>query len=305
VTEPATRWIERVHPHFGAVALALLVFAAACSVNPQPKNKVASARRSSADGVGCLDTLHAADSISTIVKMTVAPQDPKVVLPRDFENLFVEEFRAHFKAPASLPLTVVMGSEPCDSLGSRCVGGVLSVGAVAYATAHNDGKLSDIAVLDVALTPSFADSVNSALQSMSRAELAPPMGDVDSIPVVLQITSEEEPDTVPAVRHVFKAKVPRYDWPFSYASMPATGVDAKYPFTARLAGIEDSVTVAFTVESDGTIAARSIELVSATYRDFVASVLDALGRTRYHAAHLGDCAVATRMKQRFLFKLPE
>jgi len=294
-----------VHPHFHSIALAPLVFAVACAANPQPGNKVTSARRSPADNVGCLDTLHAADSISTIVKMTVAPQDPKVVLPRDFENLFVEEFRAHFKAPANLPLSVVMGSEPCDSLGSRCVGGVLSVGAVAYATAHNDGKLSDIAVLDVALTPPFADSVNSALQAMSRAELVPPTGDVDSIPVVLQISTEEEPDTVPAVRYVFKAKVPRYDWPFSYASMPAAGVDAKYPFVARLAEIEDSVTIAFTVGSDGAIAARSIELVSATYRDFVASVLDALGRTRYHPAHLGDCAVATRMKQRFLFKLPE
>ena len=253
-----------MHPHFHSIALAPLVFAVACAANPQPKNKVASARRSSADSVGCLDTLHAADSITTIVKMTVTPQDPKVVLPRDFESLFVEEFRSHFKVPANLPLTVVMGSEPCDSLGSRCVGGVLSVGAVVYATAHNDGKLSDIAVLDVALTPPFADSVNSALQSMSRAELVPPMRDVDSIPVVLQITPEEEPDTVPAVRYVFKAKVPRYDWPFSYASMPAAGVDAKYPFTARLVGIEDSVTVAFTVESDGTIAAQSRARVSAT-----------------------------------------
>jgi TonB family protein len=293
-----------VHLHFSA-ALAPLVFAAACATNPQPKNKVVSARRSAADSVGCLDTLHAADSISTIIKMTVAPQDPKVVLPRDFENLFVEEFRVHFKVPANLPLSVVMGSEPCDSLGSRCVGGVLSVGAVAYATAHNDGKLSRIEVVDAALTPRFADSVNSALESMAREELVPPMGDVDSIPVILRIVTEEEPDTVPAVRHVFKAKVPRYDWPFSYASMPAAGVDAKYPFTARLTGVEDSVTLAFTVESDGTIAAESIELVSANYRDFVTSVLDALGRTRYHPAHLGDCAVATRMKQRFLFKLPE
>ncbi len=293
-----------MHLHFSA-ALAPLVFATACATNPQPKNKVVSARRSSADSVGCLDTLHAADSISTIIKMTVAPQDPKVVLPRDFENLFVEEFRVHFKVPANLPLSVVMGSEPCDSLGSRCVGGVLSVGAVAYATAHNDGKLSRIEVVDAALTPRFADSVNSALESMAREELVPPMGDVDSIPVILRIVTEEEPDTVPAVRHVFKAKVPRYDWPFSYASMPAAGVDAKYPFTARLTGVEDSVTLAFTVESDGTIAAESIELVSANYRDFVTSVLDALGRTRYHPAHLGDCAVATRMKQRFLFKVPE
>ena len=198
-----------------------------------------------------------------------------------------------------------MGSEPCDSLGSRCAGGVLTVGAVAFATAHNNGKLSNIEVADVTLTPGLAESVNSALQSMSRDSLSPQTGEVDTIPLKIEIVTEEEPDTVPAVRHVFQAKVPRYDAPFSYASMPAAGVDARYPFTARLAGVEDSVTLAFTVQADGTIAARSIDLLSAHYRDFVFSVLDALRETRYHPAHLGDCAVATRMKQRFLFKSPE
>jgi TonB family protein len=237
--------------------------------------------------------------------MTVASLDSEAPLPPDFESLFVEEFRSHFKAPPNLALGVVKGAEPCDSLGSRCVGGVLSMGAVAYATAHVDGKLSDIAVLDVSLTPRLADSVSAALKAMSRAEMAPPIGDVDSIPLILRILPDEAPDTVPEVRHVLTAKVPRYDWPFSYASMPAVGVDAKYPYVARLAGLGDSVTLAFTVESDGTIATESIELVSATYRDFVTSVLDALGKTQYHPAHLGDCAVATRMKQRFLFKLPK
>jgi TonB family protein len=286
------------------LTLASLFFIAGCAMNPQSTNNVA-AQRSRADAFGCLDTLHVADSVSTIVKMTVASQDPKVALPRDFENMFVEEFRGHFRMPATLQLSVVMGSEPCDSLGSRCIGGVLSVGAVAYATAHNDGKLSDIQVVDIALTPRLADSVNSALQSMARELLVPPMGDVDSIPVVIQLLPEAAPDTVPTVRHLFKATIPRYDWPFSYASMPAAGVDAEYPFTARLAGVGDSVTLAFTVDADGTIAPQSVELVSANYRDFIVSVLDALGRTRYHPAHLGDCAVATRMKQRFLFKVPE
>ncbi|MEO8579754.1 MAG: TonB family protein [Gemmatimonadales bacterium] len=236
--------------------------------------------------------------------MNVASQDPKTRLPPDFEGLFSEEFRWRFKAPSRLPLSVVMGSEPCDSLGSRCAGGVLTVGAVAYATAHNNGKLSDIAVADVTLTPSLADSVNSALQSMSRDAVAPRTGEVEAIPLRIEMVTEEEPDTVPTVRRLFHAKIPRYDAPFRYASMPVAGVDAKYPFTARLAGVEDSVTLAFTVQSDGTIAAGSIELVSANYRDFVFSVLDALRETRYHPAHLGDCAVATRMKQRFLFKSP-
>jgi TonB family protein len=240
-----------------------------------------------------------------IVKMSVAPLDPKVHLPKDFEGLFVQEFRSHFRMPASLPLNVVKGAEPCDSLGSRCSGGILSLGALAYATALGDGKLSDIQVVDIALTPLFADSVNSALRWMTRSEMAPSIGDNDSVPLVIQIGPEEAPDSVPTVRRVFSAKIPRYNWPFTYAAMPAAGVNADYPFAARLAGVQDSVTLAFTVDADGAIATESLELVSANYRDFVASVVDALGRTRYHPAHLGDCAVATRMKQRFLFKVPE
>lgn len=264
-----------------------------------------SSRRTDAPSVGCLDTLQAADTVSMIVKMSVAPVDQKVELPKDFESLFVQEFRTHFKMPATLPLNVVKGAEPCDSLGSRCSGGILSLGAIAYATAHNDGKLSDIQVVDIALTPLFADSVNSALRWMTRSEMTPPIGDKDSISLVIQIGPEESPDSVPAVRQVFSAKIPRYSWPFTYAAMPAAGVNADYPFAARLASVGDSVTLAFTVDADGAIAAESIELVSANYRDFVTSVLNAMSKTRYHPAHLGDCAVATRMRQRFLFKVPE
>jgi TonB family protein len=285
--------------------VAPLVFVAACATGSRSIARVGSSRPADVPAVGCLDTLQAADTVSMIVKMSVAPVDPKVELPKDFDSLFVQEFRSHFRMPASLPLNVVKGAEPCDSLGSRCSGGILTLGAVAYATARNDGKLSDIQVIDIALTPLFADSVNSTLRWMSRSEISPPVGKIDSVPLIIQIEPEEAPDSVPAIRHVFSAKIPRYDWPFTYAAMPAAGVNANYPFAARLAGVEDSVTLAFTVDADGAIATESLELVSANYRDFVTSVVDALGRTRYHPAHLGDCAVATRMEQRFLFKVPQ
>jgi TonB-like protein len=237
--------------------------------------------------------------------MVVIARDSGTVLPADFGNLFAEEFRTQFRVPAKMPLSVVRGVQPCDSLGSRCVAGTLDIRAFAYATAHNDGRLTDIGVLDVALTPSLVDSVKSALEAMSKESLAPPTGRLDSIPVIVQLEREDAPDTVPAYRQVLKVTLPRYELPFSYAVMPVAGVDAKYPFKARLAGVGDSVTVAYTVLSDGSILPESIELVRANYRDFVESVADALLETRYHPARLGDCAVATRMEQRFLFKLPE
>jgi hypothetical protein len=254
---------------------------------------------------GCLDTLHAADTVSATIKMSVTSLDSTEKLPPDFEGLFIEEFRAHFKAPSQLPLSVVMGAPPCDSLGSRCAGGFLNVGTVAYATAEPDGKLSDVQVVDVALTPSLADSVSVALKAMSKASGVPPIGRDEPVALLMELTAEQNADSVSAERRVFKAKVPRYDLPFRYATMPVAGVDARFPFTARLAGVGDSVTIAFTVDADGMIVPESLELMRATYRDFVASVLDALGKTRYHPAYLGDCPVATRMKQRFLFKVPE
>lgn len=297
--------IERVRLPFFAAIFAVLFAANACATNPPPRTKVASARRVVSDTVNCLDTLHASDSIATIIKMSVAAQDSTVKLPREFEGLFVDGFRSHFTIPRKLPLSVVTGWQPCDSLGSRCVGGVLSLGAMVYVTAHDDGTLSDATVIDETMTPALAESLGAAFGAMSRANEVPPLGEADSIALTIRVAPEERADTVQAVRYLFKAVVPRYSSPFSYATMPQTGVDARYPVNARLAGIEDSVTLAFTVGSDGTIGAESIDLVSANYREFVASVFGALVHARYHPAHLGDCAVATRMKQRFVFRAPQ
>jgi len=282
--------------------LGLVFSLTACASNPTAKPGTSSSRR---DMAACLDTLHAADSISTVVKMSVESLDSAVALPSEFEGLLVDAFRRAFKAPHRLPLNVVMGTPPCDSLGRRCVGGELSVATVAYATAHNDGKLSDIAVIDASLTPALADSVASALEKVSKASMIPPTGEVESIHLMMQIVPEENPDTVPALRRLLVTKVPHYEMPFRYATMPAAGVNPNYPFTARLAGVGDSVTLAFTVEPNGMIAAESMELVHARYRDFVSSVLQTLGNTRYHPAYLGDCPVATRMTQRFMFRTPD
>ncbi|MGH7605340.1 MAG: energy transducer TonB [Gemmatimonadaceae bacterium] len=257
-----------------------------------------------AKGVGCLDTLRATDSLESTVRLSVAPQNLHAKLPPDFEGLFAEGFRRFFKPPPRLPLSVVMGWEPCDSLGTRCAGGVLSLGTVAYFTVRANGTLSDPLIVDEALTPDLAESVRTALKVMAHDQDVPWLGVIDSIPLVATLASEGESDTAATSRDIFKARVPRYSVPFAYAAMPATGVNASYPFRANLAGVGDSVTVAFTVQEDGVIAPESIDLVTAKYGEFVSSVVDALEKTRYHPARLGDCAVATRMKQRFVFQFP-
>jgi hypothetical protein len=283
-----------------ALILAALSIVLACSGNPSPR----SASRPASPGAGCLDTLQASDSIATMVKMSVAAQDSAVRLPRDFEGMFVEGFRSHFTVPKILPLSVVTGWQPCDSLGFRCASGALSLSAVIYVTAHNNGTLSDASVIDETITPALADGLRSALAAMSRANDVPPTGEAETITLAIKVAPQESADSGQASTNLFKAVVPHYSWPFSPAIMPEAGVNASYPLHARLAGVEDSVAIAFTVDADGRIVPESLDLVSANYREFVASVVNALLEARYHPAHLGDCPVATRMKQRFVFKAP-
>jgi TonB family protein len=236
--------------------------------------------------------------------MTAASQDPKIALPPNFESLLSQGFQARFKAPPKLPLSVVVGGEPCDSLGSRCAGGILNIGAVAYVTARANGSLVVTEVVDETLTESLADSIRSTLEVMSKNREVPWLEHLDSIPLVLTFAPDDQPDTVPATRYVFKAKIPRYDLPFTYAVMPSAGIVPKYPMRAAIAGVEDSVVLAFTVRANGSIAPQSMDFVSGNYREFVLSAADALNDTRYHPARLGDCAVATRVRQRFVFKSP-
>jgi hypothetical protein len=276
------------------------VFVAACGTSPKP---AASAVKPVKDAVGCLDTLSTVDTAEAVIQMTVASADTSESLPQGFADLFAQTLRARFKSPARLSLSVVMGSEPCDSLGLRCAGGQLSVGTTAYVTAYNNGKLSEPEIIDETLTPSLADSVRAALHAISEGQEVPWMGAKDSIPLVVTFAAGSDSDSINTSSELFKARFPVYDSPFTYAVMPRAGVDARYPFAATLAGIGDTVTVEFTVLADGTIAPESIAIVEGNYRDFVATVLDALLKTRYHAAHLGDCAVATRLKQRFVFNL--
>jgi hypothetical protein len=289
-----------------AIGLTFVVLAAsACVANPSPARTHSSAANDiRPDAIGCLDTLHASDTVETVVKMTAASQDPKIALPPNFENFLAQGFHARFKAPSTLPLSVVVGSEPCDSLGSRCAGGILNIGAVAYVTARANGLLVVTHLVDETLTEDFADSIRSALAAMSKNRDVPWLERTDSIPLVLTFVPDDQADTVPAARYVFKAKIPRYDLPFTYAAMPSTGIVPKYPTRAAIAGIEDSVVLAFTVRANGSIAPESMDFVSGNYREFVLSSADALNHARYHPAHLGDCAVATRIKQRFVFKSP-
>jgi Gram-negative bacterial TonB protein C-terminal len=261
---------------------------------------------SSRDSVRCLDTLRTSDSITAVVKMSVMPQDAKTSLPADFEGLFAQEFRARLKTPSNLRLSVMRGSAPCDTLSilKGCAAGVMVLGATAYATANRDGTLSQIGVVDLALTPEFSDSVRSVLLRMSTDHLVPSFSTPNSIPLEIRIETEEHPDTVARERQLFRATIPRFRSQFRDADWSRKTEPPKYPVGAERARIEDTLVMEFTILPDGRVAPESVDLRSGHYRDFVRSVLTSLANSIYDPASIGGCRVATWVSRKFMFVAP-
>lgn len=285
-----------------AVLLAPLLVGAAAqfssTYSPTPRPPL------SRDTTECLDTLHAGDSLSGIVTMTVRPQDRKTVLPSDFEGLFVQEFRSRLKVPRNLPLSVMVGWRPCEPASGRCASGVLMLGSHAYVTAHPEGGLSRIAVVDMSLTPAFADSVRVVLERIGAENMSPFFSRADSIPLEIAIRVELPSDSAPPGRHLLLIKIPHYKVPFTPAGGAKDPKKPKYPSIAERNRIGDSVAVTFTILPDGTVAPQSIDVHAGYYRNFTRSVLDNLVTTSYTPAHIGACPVASRVFQAFAFKVP-
>jgi hypothetical protein len=259
--------------------------------------------RMSGDTVGCLDTLRPSDSISAVVKISVKPQDKRSRLPSDFEGLLAQEFRSRLKVPPTMALSVMHGWTGCDSIAARCASGALIVGSQVYATAHNDGTVSRIGVIDVTLTPGFADSVGTVIKRIGEEKLMPPFPKPDSIPLDITISIDESPDSIPVHRRLFRVTIPHFNSTFRYAEYPKDAGGPKYPTKAELARVGDTVNVSFTIMSDGTVSPQSVDVLKGHYRDFIRAVFDKLATTHYVPAYIARCAVASHAQQSFVFRM--
>ncbi|HEY6088249.1 MAG TPA: TonB family protein [Gemmatimonadaceae bacterium] len=180
----------------------------------------------------------------------------------------------------------------------------MTFGVNAYATAHPTGELSRIGVIDLSLTPTFADSVRSVLERIGKEKMSPPFFDGrDSIPLRISIVAQRSSDTVPAHLRLFRVTIPHYNLPFTFAEASSHGKPPKYPSVAERRRVGDTVVVTFTILADGTVDPRSIDVQAGHYFDFLQAVFDHLATAKFRPAQLGSCRVAMRGGQTFGFKV--
>jgi TonB family protein len=115
---------------------------------------------------------------------------------------------------------------------------------------------------------------------------------------------EQHADSIPLHRKLFLISVPHYNVPMSMPDYPKNARHPVYPNVAERRGIEDEVTVTFTVLENGSVAPESVDLEKSHYREFIQSVFTALATTQYRPARIGSCPVASWVKQSFRFKVP-
>jgi hypothetical protein len=251
--------------------------------------------------VNCIDTLKAADSLTSLVTLSVAAHDARQPLPPEFESLFAQEFRSRLSLPPNLKLAVLVGEGPCDTL--KCAAAIPTFGVHLYATAHSNGTLSHVVPVDLSLAPDLTKSVRAALQRLSDEQAAPFAGKADEVPIEIWIRASGDPARGRTAVELFSIQVPHYRLPFTRAAWPPELSGPHYPLLAKIAGTGDSLTMNFVVLPDGRVAPESIDLESAHYRDFAHSVAEYLERTHYVPATIGSCRVATRARQSFQFTM--
>lgn len=289
----------------GIISLSLFFSLVASGAKPQPGSPgsvTSTAPGNKADTAACLDTLRTSDSIAAVVTMSVKPQNKRTKLAKDFEGLVAQEFRSRLKVPSNLSLSVMRGWDSCDTTAVQrtCSSGVLVIGSTVYATAHSDGTLSDVSVVDLSLTPEFSDSVRSILLQLSKERLIPFFTSPESIPLEIHIGPEDHADTVARARQLFRVTIPRYRLPFKGAGWIQKG-GPKYPLNAERAGVGDTLVLSYTILRNGTVAPSSIDLLKGHYRDFVKPVVTYLINSIFEPATIGRCRVATWVTQTFMF----
>jgi TonB family protein len=81
------------------------------------------------------------------------------------------------------------------------------------------------------------------------------------------------------------------------------GLHLRYPENLRIRNVSGEVWMDFVIREDGTPDPKSLRVLLSDHRDFAAAAVDAVRRAHFLPARIGGVPVATRVHQRFTFRI--
>jgi TonB family protein len=263
-----------------------------------------------------------ADTVFRSLFITLeAPMRPDT-LPPAYVGLVMDALVHAFVVPRPLVMPAfVMGQGAAGDSSPRWKTMPAAIGEMTF-TLDTLGTPSDVHLTQSSLSP----SLDNALLAMSRPDSAHPFpaptgvtgpkpvrffvafhsGDTGKTqPIVMPVkTNATGLAATPAARApLVRVRVPRWDDGRFAAPLPDNPVKATYPVVGLRGRIDDDVMVQFVIDEAGYPIPSTIRLVSAHYREFAQSAVEALTKARFRPGSIGQCAVREIVQQPFAFKM--
>ena len=212
-------------------------------------------------------------------------------------SFYAQTIGQHFSAPKAMTLAYLAtspGVPASPTMNDLGLGGDLSF------TVDSTGRLQPPVTATTSATELNDALVLAVAEADSQGELSPPPRNAE-FPggrVRLRIhASEVAPaGAVPLLRA--RVQSLRIDSPPQVLSMP----DPKYPEPAQNARTASRVVLRYVIDETGMVLPSSLQVVEATYREFVTSAADALLKARFTAARTAGCPVPMLVQQAVGFK---
>lgn len=267
-----------------ALAVASLVLAVPCGA------------QSLRVGDACVLPL-ATDTVDAIMVVQVGAFDPRQRIPADYATVLAQEVARHLVVPSGMQMNAFHATRADSSLAYPA-----EVMMAAF-TLDRRGSVVHLAPVTRSMSPAFDALAFAALTRASEAAALPPppsraRGDSLHFRLTMSVGERIESGEVLAARMRIPAwRLSRVAWPVTPVSTP------QYPPDMRRGNIEGEVVVDFVVGTDSLPVLPTIRVVRHTDMRFWEEVRKVLPRNRVAPGMVGDCPVATRVRQPFNFRL--
>jgi len=224
--------------------------------------------------------------------------DPTHEIPSGWEDMVLEGLAEHFRAPASLQVPIVGGTEH-HSGDFRTV--TTFIEGQVVATLHRTGRIDHATLAESSLSPDIDRQILAAVAELDSARILPAFPDgVKQKSVRIRFTVTEQPDENVRSRPLLVSQQPTWKLD-SIGERKKPDFYLHYSEDAQFLSFGDTVIVDVAIDTIGAPMAGTVRFVRASHRLFEEAILGALPHTRFDAIRIAGCPVPYRQRLIFHF----
>lgn len=246
----------------------------------------------------------ATGALAATAVVHLVPPKPGVAIPDEFASHVAEAIGAHLVLPKPLDLSVYASTDTAAVTNAPRADQVHpGFSSEFLVTFRKDGSVRKIEMTQTSLMPRLDDAIGAAINSADSAHDFPSLNAVtDAATLAVFLDFDLRPGSLNGGFPVFHASVPLYSGQRAQQLPGREGVP-RYPDELRRSGVQGEARFRFVVDEEGRVAKGTYRILKMTHGNFGQSIVDALPKMRFKAAHIGACPIKQIAEQSFMFRL--